>query len=138
MPQYKTISELRMELSKKERQLNKLYARRKLVTARLSKIEKLISHLDGGKPAGVARRGRPKGSQKRIRRRHRGDKNLIQYIQDALAKAKKPMRAIDIMQAVKNAGYGSKSRDFYGLVAGALSKSGLFKRVGRGMYTLPG
>jgi len=77
----------------------------------------------------------PKEVAKR-RRRTAGGKTLMDTIKDVLAASGKPMTPKDIVKAVMKAGYKSRAKDFYGMVAKALLTEDAFKRVKRGVYTL--
>ena len=148
-PRIKSITELRREIAAKERQLKKFVSQRKKVAARLAAIEKRIELLGGEPPK--RGRGRPKRRKKVARKKTRRagrlarkvkrarratGKPLVEYIRQVLAKSPKPMRAKNIVQAVRKVGYKTFSKDFYGIVAAALRDKKNFKRVGRGVYTL--
>ena len=150
-PRIKSITELRREIAAKERQLKKFVSQRKKVAARLAVIEKRIELLGGEPPKPKRGRGRPKRRKKVARKKTRRagrlarkvkkarratGKPLVEYIRQVLAKSPKPMRAKNIVQAVRKVGYKTFSKDFYGIVAAALRDKKNFKRVGRGVYTL--
>ena len=143
MPKVKTIQQLKKELRAKEANLTKLSAQRKRLAVRLADIDRRIAALEGEAP----RRGRkpgPKPGKKTLRksvkktiRRHtrRGaGKSLNDFIKKVLGGAEAGMRPKNIMSAVRKAGYKTKSKDFYGLVAAALRDETRFKRVSRGIY----
>jgi len=48
------------------------------------------------------------------------------------------MRVKEVVPAVKKAGYKTRSKDFYGIVATALREDKRFKRLGRGVYAVAG
>ena len=148
MPNVKTIEALRQELRVKERQLGKLVARRGALAARLAMVDRKIAAMGGQVPP-VRRRTRRKRAAggmeaaagralKKAPRRGKGQEGqtLGSCIVQVLGKAKAPMRIKEITPAVKAAGYRSKSKDLYGLVATTLRDTTRFRRVGRGKYTL--
>ncbi len=87
------------------------------------------------KPTGGLRRGRKAGKTTRQARRATG-KPLVEYLRKALGKASKGMRPVDIARSVREAGYKTYSKDFYGIVAAALRDKKNFKRMKRGVYAL--
>ena len=75
----------------------------------------------------------------RVRRKTRGRRGRAPgggSLVDSLRKVmgKRTMRIADMVTAVKKAGYRSSSSNFRNVVAHTLSKSKVFKRVGRGQY----
>ena len=140
----KSIRELRSELQIKETMLSSLRARRDKLGSQLAALERQIAALSGG-----ARRGRkpgrrpatPKAAAKRTpklrpARRGRRGTPLVDYVQNVLKKAPKPMRVKEVVKAVTAAGYKSDSKDFYGIVATALRDPKKFHKVKRGVYKL--
>lgn len=160
MPRIKKIGELRQELAAKEKQLGKLVAQRKKLASTLESIDRVIALLGGDVPPTRRRRGRPPGrpkvAKKRVKRgrkplkrgrkpkmvkkvkrgRRATGEPLADYLKKVLSTAKEPMRAKEIVPAVRKAGYKTFSKDFYGIVATALRDKKTFKRVSRGIYTL--
>lgn len=139
-----SISELRRELKTKKRQLTKLRARRANLARRLAAADKEIAAVVGRAGPVVRRKkkARKKAAKKkagrkvrRARKRATG-KPLVQYIQSALSKAPGGMRVKALVGAVRQAGYKSSSKDFYGIVAKTLLTNKQFQRVGRGVYKL--
>ena len=159
MPRTRSIAELQKELAAKESQLAKLQAQRKKLIASLEAVDRQISSLASGVVAGpnrrrkarkkvakkAARKGRKvarkvvrKAAKKAKRAAGRTDKSLVEFIRQILAKAGDGMRAKDITAAVLKAGYPTKSKDFYGIVAATLRDKKNFSRLGRGVYKLAG
>jgi hypothetical protein len=163
MPRIKKIGELRQELAAKEKQLGKLMAQRKKLASTLESIDRVIALLGGEIPPTRRRPGRPPGrpkvAKKRAKRgrkplkrgrkpkrikkakkvkrgRRATGKPLADYLKQVLSKAEGPMRAKDIVPAVRKTEYKTFSKDFYGIVATALRDKKTFKRVSRGVYTL--
>jgi len=131
MPRIRSIAEVRLELRSRVRQLRKLLAVRK-------KVDRQIAALKGA-VSGPAKRGRKARRQlKVVRRRRRGarGKPLVEYIRQVLAGIVKGMQVMDVVGAVKGAGYKSLSKDFYGIVATALRDKKNFKKLARGRYKL--
>jgi len=122
----KSIKELRQELAARERQLRKLVTRRSELARRLQSLDRQIEAIGG---EAVAEGRKP------VRRR-RTDKPLVEYIRKVLTSKPKGMRVGEIAAAVLKAGYQTKSKRFYRVVAGAI-RQGNFRRVGRGVYRLP-
>ena len=143
MPKVKTIQQLKKELKAKESSLTKLSVQRKTLEARLAAIDRKIATLEGD----ATRRGRkpgPKPGKKTLRKvakkttrkrtRPGAGKSLNDFVKKVLGGADAGMRPKDIMAAVRKAGYKTKSKDFYGLVAASLRDETRFKRVSRGIY----
>jgi len=132
MPKMPTIAELQAALAATEKQLAKLQAQRDTLAKQMAEIDAEIAALTGD-----GRRGPRTAVAVPASRRKRGknERNLIEYIRDALSQAADGMRVKDIMAAVQKAGYESSSKDFYGLVAAAV-RDGSFERVKRGVYKL--
>ena len=143
-----TIIQLRRELRTKELRLEKLEGRRKKIAAGLAAIDREIAMLSGparqprrkkvGKKKAAAKAkkaGRPKAAQKKKTRGKRGA-SLVEYVREVLAGVSEGMRVREVTAAVKKAGYKSKSKDFYGIVATTLRDKRNFKRLNRGTYKL--
>jgi hypothetical protein len=149
-----SIQELKKQLAAQERKMEKLQTRRDKIAAELEQVDRELAQLTGGgttsaptkrrrkkttkaarKTKSAKKTGRKKSSRGR-RGGGEGGKTLEHYIIQVLDQAGEPMRAKEVMQAVDKAGYKSKSKDFYGIVATALRNEDLFKRVSRGVYTL--
>jgi hypothetical protein len=139
MPRTKTIEQLRRELGKKTKLVARLEARRAKIMARLDGVDRQIAQLTGSAPAGgKVRRAAVALTATGRRRRAPRSESLPAYIVQVLSKAAKPMRAKHVMEAVSKAGYKTKSKDFYGIVATALRDTARFKKVARGVYTMQG
>ena len=133
MPKVRTIAELRHELEQKEKQLGKLASRREALLRELQKIDRQIGQIQGQGTATVRATARTEKSSARGQRAT--GTPLIQYVKDVLAKSADGLRVKDIAKSVEKAGYHSKSKDFYSIVA-AQMQNDAFKRVGRGIYKL--
>lgn len=158
MPKIKTIAELRRELLAKEKQLSKLRKQREKLAARLRGLDKQISGLAGEPAAKPRRKAAKKRAIRRItakkaakrpvknartgkvvkarRRKVVKQRPLVDYLTEAMRKAKGKMRAKDLAAAVVKAGYVTKDKGFKATVAKTLAKNKPFKRVGRGLYVL--
>lgn len=133
-PRIKTINELKHELAMRERSLNELRAQR-------DKLDQQIARLTGeAVTVSVAAQAPLRGGRRGVRKfRGPGGKPLTAYIAEVLKAATgKGMRAKDIATEVKQAGYPTSSKAFYGIVAATLRDKKKFKKLGRGVYTLPG
>jgi len=144
MPRVRSIVAIRKELAAKERQLEKLQARRGAVAAKLEAVDRQIHALGGEVPARVGRpRKKPAVRVARAPRapRARGarvGKPLTEFIKEVLAKAPAGMKAKSVTAAVLKAGYPTKDRNFGQTVAKTLAKNPAFRRVRRGVYKSAG
>ena len=137
MPVVKSIRQLRSELAAKTKHLARLQQERGKIAKRLAALDRQIATLAGqarpGKPAATRKaKGRPKVAPRK-RRRATG-KPLAACIKDALAKAKDGLSVTEIVKRVTAAGYKSRSKDFYAIVAKTLLTNDAFARVKRGVY----
>jgi len=150
----KSIRELRTELEAKEKQLAGLRSKRDSLTRQLAALDRQIGSLSGGARRGrpkKARKGKPgrkpakvKKTAKRAKAVKRGKpggqrgKSLVASIRGVLAKAPNGLRVREIAKAVKAAGYVTRSKDFYAIVAKTVLQEDAFQRVSRGVYKLAG
>ena len=136
-----STSALRAELARRQRGADKLIAKHRALSARLTEISAELNELgvDGaprrgrrpGRPAGRRGPGRPP----KMGRRGRGDNAMS--LPAMLAKSVRVGSTVspaDAAAAVKRAGYKSGSKTFGVQVAIALAKSPVFRRTGRGQY----
>ena len=155
-----TIQDLKKELAQRMKALDKIQSERKKLLVRLAALDEEIAAVAGGgttqrrekkkakKAVKTRGPGRPKGVRtakkakkakvaKVVRRRRRATgKPLTEYLQQALAGAKKGMRTTELVAAVTKAGYVSHSKNFYAVVAMGLRDMKVFRRLGRGIYGL--
>ena len=138
-----TIKELQAQLAAKERQLKKLQAARKKLTERLAEIDAEIAAIGGpttGKPRAVKvrrkRRAAGKAPRRKVKRSRAKGRPLGEYLVDVLKNAPDGMRIKDLVTAVLESGYKTRSKDFYGIVASALRDDKRFKNIRRGVYAL--
>ena len=139
-PKSLNINELRRQLAAKERQLAKVLNRRKDLAARLKAVDEDIIAL-GGKIPVAKRRKRRKAARAKAkgaarRKPGRRGKPLAEYILGALKGAEDGLRVKEIVPAVRKAGYKTRSKDFYGIVASTVRDDGRFKKLRRGVYAL--
>ena len=85
-----------------------------------------------GKPI---RRRKAVTRRRNVRRRRTG-KPLVEYMRKVLASKPKGMRVAEIAAAVLKAGYETRSKYFYRVVAGALRGTKGIRRMRRGVYKL--
>ena len=104
------------EISRLERQRNKL-------ARKLNAIEARIAALGGS-------------ARSRNGMRVRNDKSLPEVLLGVLSKSSKPMQVGDITDAVRSAGYKSNSPAFRSIVNQTLIKDKRFMSAGRGLYQL--
>jgi len=119
-----SYQELQSELRRRQRSVGTLESRRVKLLKKLASVESLIEQLGGTVNGRAVRSGG----------RAKNDMTLT----DALAKvlASKTMSVVDATEAVQKIGYRTNSNSFRTQVNIALIKSGKFKRVGRGQYTV--
>ena len=147
MPRAKTIQELQKELDAKQVLLGKLQQRRDKLSARMGIIDRQIAAIVGesdsrrgrraAKPAKAAKAAKRAKAPKaaKVTRRRRDGKPLLEYIKQVLADSS-GMRVRDIAQAVKQAGYKTKAKDFYTIVASTVRDPKQFANLSRGVYKL--
>ena len=141
MPRTKTIQELKKEIQAKEARLARLTVRRSKAAAAIDAIDRQIAAITG---SSSAPKSAPKSTPKSPARKTAGKakrrgprptgKTLNDYIAKVLASSTGGQRAKDIMTAVGKAGYKTKSKDFYGIVAAALRDKKRFQKISRGVY----
>jgi len=131
-----SIQELRRCLLAQEREVARLEQKREKLVKELARIDKAIVAAGGSldkKPAAKTRATRAAVSPGR---KPSDGKPLIDYIIGVLKGSPKGMRVKEVMNAVTKAGYVSRSKDFYGIVATALREGPQFKKISRGIYAL--
>lgn len=131
MPNTKSIAELSRALAAQEKRVAKLQSRRAKLLSSLQPIDRQIAALTGR----ADRKGpaRPAAGARRLK----AGKALPVCLMEVLAKAKGgKMRAMHLADAVVEAGYVTRDKNFKNTVAKTLAKDKRFKRVGRGMYKL--
>lgn len=134
----KTIAELRKELAAKENRVRKLQAQRAGPAKTLKAIDGEIAALTGvpAAPKRLVKKATVKKPRKRTVKQRRARKPLVEYIKQVLAESKVGLRIKEIEAAVRKVGYKTASRHFYTSVAATIRKSGLFRKVRRGVYVL--
>ncbi|MFP4105276.1 MAG: hypothetical protein ACLFVU_04210 [Phycisphaerae bacterium] len=138
MPRIRTIAAIRSEIEKKQKQVDKLQAKRQKLLDQLNDVEDQIRSIGGhsvlSDAAGTAASSGPAGSTGR-RKRPRNDKPLADYIDEVLSRHAEGLRIKEIMLEVQDAGYVSNSKNFYSIIAAAMQDE-KYERVGRGVYRL--
>lgn len=123
-----SLNDLKAELERRERKLQKLYAERE-------KIDQKIAQLGGdarraGRPAtAVAGAGAAPGR----RRRPRNKASLAEVLLKVFPKGR-PMKVADAVEGAKRAGYKTKAKNFSTIVNQTLIKDPRFTQVSRGYY----
>lgn len=139
--------ELKRELERRQGMVQELARQRDALIAEVQELESIFgssagSGISNGRrtrwTSGRARRGRPALNQTGPRRGRRGRgpnaKSLVSTLQSTLAGT--TMAVSDITEAVRKAGYHSKSANFRNIVNQALlTNPDVFKKVARGQYT---
>jgi hypothetical protein len=125
-----SAEELKKEIVRRQRALPKLIAKRDELNCQIAELEAL----GAAKP--TAKRGRKPG-KRRARRTMRAARSgsLASALVEAL-KANGRLTVAQAVEAVRMAGYKSKSRNFQTIVGITLSQGKQFKRVKRGVYKL--
>ena len=134
-----SIQELRRRLAAQERQVARLTKKREKLSKELAKIDKAITAAGGPlspTPDPKARAKKTAVPTGRKGRKRSSGKPLINYILGILKGSPKGKRVKDVTNAVTRAGYVSKSKDFYGIVATALREGPQFKKISHGVYAL--
>ncbi len=117
-----SIADIHADIRRRQRSAATLERRHARLSTKLRTLEAQIRAL-GGDANGAARRGfRP-----------RNDKTLVDSLASVLKG--KTLSVTDAAAAVQKAGYRTNSNNFRTQVNIALIKGGIFKRVGRGMYS---
>lgn len=128
-----SVEDLKQEISRRQKALPKLIAKRDCLNCQIAELE----GLGAVKPIAAKR---PKEAGKRAGRKDKGvarTGSLATALIEAL-KANPKLTVAQAAEAVKLAGYKSKSKNFATIVGMTLGKSSQFKRVGRGVYKLKG
>jgi len=117
-----SISQLENMLHQRKGELSRLRKQRAGLERALSKLDRRIESLGGGK----ARGGRA-----------RNEMSLTAILEQTLGKGGKPMKVGDIVEKVQAAGYRSSSPNFRAIVNQTLIKErARFASAGRGVYQL--
>ncbi len=143
-----SIAQLRRLLAAHENKLDKLQKQRTTLARRLSTVDAKIAELGGEVPAAKPKRKKRKAAKKAAKKKvakkkatkkktaskPATGKTLLAYLKAAIAKSKKGMRVTDAAKAVVKAGYKTKAKDFYGIVAATMRDKKNFKKIKRGVY----
>lgn len=127
-----SLQDLKTELERRERELQKLYKQRE-------DIDRRIAELGGERSAGP---GRPRkaaattaATGTRRRRRPRNKQPLAEVLLSVFPKDK-PMKVSDAVAAARKQGYKTTARNFATIVNQTLIKDPRFQQVSRGYYKL--
>lgn len=135
MPKTQSIAELSRALRAQQGRVAKLATQRTKLLSSLQVVDRQISSLTGQGASALAvasPAGRKMGVGKSVDR-----KSLPLCLADLLTKAEDgKMRAMHMAEAVVDAGYATRDKNFKNTVAKTLAKDKRFKRVGRGVYKL--
>lgn len=129
-----STSELRAELRRRERQMDKLVAKRDKLLADAAELDREIS--DIAQVIGVAAPGRRSGPGRPAGGGGRRPRNKT-TLEEALAQVLngKTMGVSEVADAVQAAGYQTSAENFRTIVNQTLLRSDRFKKVARGQYT---
>lgn len=131
-----SVSDLQREIARRERTVAKLARKRSQLARKLAAIDSQIA-ANGGMVRGGRTSVRRPGSGLGMGATTRAANGIS--LQDALAKIlkTKTMGVTEVSQAVQKAGYTTHSPNFRTIVNATLIKhKKMFKRVGRGQYTV--
>jgi hypothetical protein len=133
-----TVADINAELSRRRAQAGALQRRHDELAAEVAGLRADLEAL--GSPTGAVPRGRGRGGRRRgpgAPRSRRMPKNKVK-LPDALAAVLKgkTMSVAEAGAAVRRAGHKTNARNFYAVVSMALNKSGKFRRVSRGRYSV--
>jgi hypothetical protein len=136
-------ADLQQELERRKGMLDDLVRQRDALNAELEALGGSAGGENGsmqrrrpGRPAGSGRRGpgRPPGARSSGRGRPRKEGGLVSTLHQVLSG--NSMSVSDVADAVKKAGYKTKSPNFRTIVNQALlANKNLFRKVDRGVYT---
>jgi len=137
-----SAGELKAELNRRQRQLDKLRERRESLASQIAEVDSEISDLEQIVGRGGGGRGGRVGSSGASATRTAGGgrrkrpKNTM-TLEDALAKVLngKEMGVTEAANAVQKAGYRTSAANFRTIVNQTLLRSDRFKKVSRGLYT---
>jgi hypothetical protein len=118
-----SIVQLERMLEGRKAELATLAREREKLARRLGHVDQRIHALGGGK-------GGP------LSVHVRNFRSLMDMIEGVLAKAGKPMKVGDVVEAVLHGGYKTRSANFRGIVNQTLIKKNKFLSAGRGLYTV--
>lgn len=122
-----SYQDLIAEMRRRQRSVGALEVKRKGLLQKLRHLESQIQVMGGA--GGNGRAVRPSAGG-----RARNSLTLTATLEKILSN--RTMSVVDAAEAVKKAGYRTNSNSFRTQVNIALIKSGKFKRVGRGQYTV--
>lgn len=149
-----TLADLRRALELKERELRELIERKEQIASELDELgETLQAMLAGGVAAPGRKRaltGEPaaiaaQGNGRRVRKvtqesatlpRAGREGSLPTFIRAVLEQVVGPLRVAEIVEAVQQAGYASKSDNLGIIVSNRLAQMDDVERVERGLYQL--
>ncbi len=135
MAKMKSIAELSRALASQQKRVLKLQSQRSRLLDDLRVVDKQISALTG-QPVAAATTGKQSAPRRNLGK-SANRKSLPLCLMELLTAAPEgKMRAMHMADAVVEAGYDTRDKNFKNTVAKTLAKDERFKRVGRGMYTL--
>jgi hypothetical protein len=123
------LDDLAREMARRQREVNKLVAKRDRLVAQIDDLNQQIADLGGANSVGTygtTVTGAP-------RRRPRNEQSLSEALLGVLKNA--TMSVTEAAEAVQAAGYQTTSSSFRTIVNQTLIKDPRFKKVARGQYT---
>lgn len=105
-----SIAAIQRLLAERMGDLEALRDQRRNLMKQLKSVNREMERMRGGRA-----RGRPQG-RKKGRRRGRNERALHEYVKEALAASRKPMRPSEIEESVLKAGYRTEAARFYPVV----------------------
>ena len=134
-----SIAALEEALARTKQQLETLKGKREKLLAEVAETDQQIADLTGQPAAPAVEQEAPATAPTKPKKRGKLPKNtmsLSDAIVKALSESKEPMRAGEIAQAVKAAGYKSKSKTFTKQVSGAAAEDKRVEKAARGLFAL--
>jgi hypothetical protein len=153
-PEVLTLADLRHALDRKERELRELLARRDRLAKELDELGETVQAMLVGSEVAAGRSGAPARAPHRApavhaaerhgraRRKSRSDAgaaregSLQAVIRSVLERVIGPLKVSEIVAAVRDSGYASKSANLNVIVGNRLAQMDDVEKVDRGLYQL--
>jgi len=141
-PERLTLADLRHALDRKERELRELLARKDALAHDLEELGETLQAMLAGSSAPAPRVGRPPRTEpkakvsRRIAQGAPREGSLQTAIRAVLERVIGPLKVGEIVDAVRKAGYASKSANLNVIVSNRLAQMDDVEKVDRGLYQL--
>jgi hypothetical protein len=124
-----SVDDLKKEISRRQKALSKLIAKRDALNCQITGLESLGVAMP---PAAKLRKGRRAGRRAMWPPRPGSLRSAL--VETLTSKGK--LSVAEAAEAVREAGYKSRSKNFQKVVGITLSQGRRFRRIGRGVYSL--